>query len=271
MATQAEIEDRLMTLAVMADDAVDPGRLALLISALDDPTADLFRLEKHLDDLAAAAASRGHMAPVQALADVIANLFGYRGDRHTYDDMQNANLIKVIERRRGLPVALGVLYLATAYRLGWPMVGLAFPGHFLLRLEHGAERTILDPFNDGRVLSPGNLRSLVKRLFGAGAELEPAYFQPVSHRDVVIRLLSNIHARAERSQNLALAAEQVRRMTLVSPTNGRLWAELGRLHEASGNLGAAKQAFETSLSASLHDSLKSAVESQLSAVQRRLN
>ncbi len=61
--------------------------------------------------------------------------YGYRGDAETYDDLANANLIRVIERRKGLPVALGVMWLHAARAAGWAAHGVDFPAHFLVALE----------------------------------------------------------------------------------------------------------------------------------------
>ena len=69
-------------------------------------------------------------ASPEALAEVIARSYGYRGDTESYDDLQNADLVRVIERRKGLPVALSILYLDVARRQGWEAEGLAFPGAF---------------------------------------------------------------------------------------------------------------------------------------------
>lgn len=59
----------------------------------------------------------------------------YHGDDEQLNDVRNANLIHVIDRRRGLPVALGIIYMHVAEKLGWPMEGLDFPGHFFVRLS----------------------------------------------------------------------------------------------------------------------------------------
>ena len=72
-------------------------------------------------------ASAAGDAPPRALARTFCERFDYRGDSETYDDTQNADLIRVIRRRRGLPVALGILYLHAARAQGWPAVGLNFP------------------------------------------------------------------------------------------------------------------------------------------------
>src|SRR5258708_14411582 len=97
---------------------------------------DLAPLRQHVTSMAAALADlvRRRGAAPERLADVIARAYAYRGDSETYDDLQNADLARVIERRKGLPVALSVLYLHFARAQGWHAEGLPFPGHFLIRL-----------------------------------------------------------------------------------------------------------------------------------------
>src|SRR3546814_1821098 len=99
--------------------------------------------------------------------------------------MVNANLMRVIGRRRGLPVALGILYLHGARAQGWAICGLNFPGHFLLRLDLGAERSIIDPFNGGKPRDAVGLRALLTGMAGENAELRPEHTRPVGCRDVL--------------------------------------------------------------------------------------
>ena len=94
----------------------------------------------------AAQGSDDLVAQADALAAVLAEGYGYAGDTLTYEDLQNANLMRVIDRKKGLPVALGILYIHAGRAQGWDIAGLAFPGHFLVRIEGRGERRILDPF-----------------------------------------------------------------------------------------------------------------------------
>jgi regulator of sirC expression with transglutaminase-like and TPR domain len=96
-----------------------------------------------------------------ALNRTIHARYGYEGDSATYDDLQNANLIRVIDRRKGLPIALGILYIHAARSHGWDIVGLSFPGHFLLRLDCAGERAILDPFHRGKIRDAGEMPAIV--------------------------------------------------------------------------------------------------------------
>ena len=168
--------------------------------------------------------------------------YGYSGDELTYDDLQNANLMRVIDRRKGLPVALGILYLGAARAQGWDTVGLGFPGHFLIRLSQGAERLILDPFHGGRVLDAAAMRELLKAIAGQAIELSPEHYAPVADRDVLLRLQNNLKSRLIQGERHEQAVRVIETMQMLAPDLAELWREAGMLHAQLGNLRAAMQA-----------------------------
>src|SRR5579864_8089930 len=173
---------------------------ALALASFERPRVALSRYRQHLANLARdvgrhAGAAGGLAARAAALNEIILLKYGYSGDELTYDDLQNANLMRVVDRRKGLPVALGILYLHAARAQGWDSVGLAFPGHFLIRLTEGAERLILDPFHGGRVCDAATLRELLKAMAGQEVELAPEHYAPVADRDVLLRLQNNLKSR----------------------------------------------------------------------------
>jgi regulator of sirC expression with transglutaminase-like and TPR domain len=53
-------------------------------------------------------------------AQVLAGDSGFSGDAETCDDPDNADLIRVIDRLRGLPISLSIPYVAAARRIGQP-------------------------------------------------------------------------------------------------------------------------------------------------------
>src|SRR6267378_807096 len=113
---------------------------ALALASFERPRVGPTRYREHLQllarDVSGHPAAAGDVAErARALNEIVLLKYGYSGDALTYDDLQNANLMRVIDRRRGLPVALGILYIHAARAQGWDMVGLSFPGHFLVRLE----------------------------------------------------------------------------------------------------------------------------------------
>lgn len=250
--TRAEAEAILSGIGASADAEIDLAEGALALAALDRPRVPLARYRAHLaelaEDVAAEASARGARRGrdlAVALTRVLYERHGYHGDRLTYDDLQNANLMRVIDRRKGLPVALGILAIHAARAQGWDMVGLGFPAHFLVRLESGGERLILDPFARGAIMDSSALRDLLKEVAGEGAELEPRQYEPVGNRAVLLRLANNVKTRLVREQKLEAAARVVMRMLSFAPEETQLWREAGLIEAHLGNLKRAIALIET--------------------------
>src|SRR6185503_19632077 len=225
------------------------GLAALALAALDRPRVDLARYRHHLASLARevgeqAAAADDPERRIAALNAVLMERYGYQGDTLTYEDLQNANLMRVIDRRKGLPVALGILYIDAGRAQGWDMAGLAFPGHFLLRLDDDGTRLIIDPFHEGRVRQAAELRDLLKTMAGNDAELTPAHYAAASDRDVLLRLQNNIKLRLMESRQLEKALAVIDGMLLFAPDDAVLWREAGVINAELGQLQAAIGALE---------------------------
>lgn len=249
----AEIEAQLRAASAAADEALDIASLALAFAEIDQREKSRTPYLAHLAELADAARmglAKADLARFKsadqlatALADIMTRRFSYRGDSETYDDLKNADLMHVIDRRKGLPVALGILYLHMARALGLDMTGLNFPGHFLLRLQVGADAAIIDPFNGGQVLTPADLLHLLRTIEGPDARLTPDHYAPVAARDILLRLQNNILGRALRSGDLETARRVLTRMIWLAPARSGLQFELGRLEVHAGHMGAAATAF----------------------------
>lgn len=259
MSSRSEARGVLMRLATLADDDIDIGEAALALAAFDRPDRAIAPYRAHIDDLAkevgeALGGSDGGLdAQIAALRAVIIEHYGYAGDDDTYDDLRNANLMWVIDRRRGLPVTLGILYLHCARRLGWRMAGLNFPGHFIVRLEHEGHRVILDPFNGGVELTVAEMRDILKAAAGDAAEMQPAYYQPAGCREVLLRLMNNIKLRHIASDDMNRALGALERMRLFAPDEPSIWRETGLLEAHVGNLSGAIAALETFMAMSHND------------------
>jgi regulator of sirC expression with transglutaminase-like and TPR domain len=251
----------LRDLAGLAEGMLPLAEAALALAALDRPPVDLRRYHGHLDLLArevgaAAAASGDTGQRIAALNTVIHGRYGYHGDTLTYEDLENANLMSVIDRRKGLPVALGILYIHAARAQGWDMAGLAFPGHFLVRLAEPGGRVILDPFHGGRVRAAAELRDLLKAIAGAKAELVPAHYADVSDRDILLRLQNNLKLRLLESRQTEKALAVISGMMLFAPDRPALWREAGLVNAELGNLRAAIDALARFLALATDDAAR---------------
>jgi regulator of sirC expression with transglutaminase-like and TPR domain len=222
---------------------------ALVLASFGRGRVDFARYRDHLRliarDVARHPGASGDLAGrARALNEIILLKYGYSGDDLTYDDLQNANLMRVIDRRKGLPVVLGILFIDAARAQGWEAAGLAFPGHFLIRLSEHAERLILDPFHRGQICGAAELRELLKAVVGGDSELSPEFYAPVSDRDVLLRLQNNLKSRLIQEQRYQRAVKIVETMLMLAPDLADLWREVGMLHRQLGNMRAAAAAFE---------------------------
>ena len=134
----------------------------------------------------------------QALRRVLAAEEGFGGAVEEIDDPRHLLLSAVVETRRGLPIALAVVYLAVAQRLGWPLGGLDFPGRFLLRDTAAEDVLVIDPCDPSAPLSRDDCRQLLRPAFGRLPE--PAFDRfcdmrldaVVTPRIIVARLLKQL-------------------------------------------------------------------------------
>jgi regulator of sirC expression with transglutaminase-like and TPR domain len=240
----------LEAIGQLPDQELDLADAALHLARVDQPDGDWQAARAHLSELARAAVDLTERGDddlperAGALAGLLAGRYGYMGDSETYDSLINANLIQVIERRRGLPVALGILWLHCARAAGWEAHGLDFPGHFLIALTGGGTQLVLDVFAGGLPLDSRALRSLVKRIEGPKAELRPGLLQPVGSRSVLLRLQQNIKQRRLAAGDIAGGLACIDDMLRIAPDTAVLWREAALVNQRLDQVAAALRCFE---------------------------
>ncbi len=243
-------QDVLDAVGQLPDEEIDVAAAALQFARIDLPGADFARAQAHLsaiarDAVAAARAMGSRTAPARAGA--LSALFGgmgYAGDTATYDDPANANLLRVTERRRGLPVALGVLWLHAGRAAGWPVHGLDFPGHFLLSVGGAAQpraprssspgRVVVDVFAGGLQIDNAAMLALLRRTHGPQAELHPGMLAPMLVRAVLLRLQRNLQGRRLAAGDVAGALACVENMIRIDRDAVALWQDAALLHTRLG-------------------------------------
>ncbi len=273
---RAEILNALEVVGRQPDEMIDLAEAALLLGALDYPDTDLAPYRRHLAALASNLADIAVQEKetldgrVAALTQVLAEQHGYGGDRRTYDDLQNANLIRVIDRRKGLPVALGILYIHAARAQGWRAFGINFPGHFLIAVEDDEERVILDPFEGGMQVDLARLQLMLKTALGADAELQPEYYASMTNRGVLLRLQNNVKKRVLDSGDQQRGAAVVEGMLTIAPELPDLWREAAELRAEIGEMRSALQALDRLLLLA-DDSQRSEAMSLRRTIATRIN
>ena len=257
---ELDLGETALALALIFLPGVNPDRYRSHIRRMGDALEEEYaqRLKQGEDHLELRAT---------ALRKVMHETNGYKGDEKNYDDIQNANLIRVIERRQGLPVALGILYIVIARRMGWAAEGLNFPGHFLVRLEKEGERMILDPFREGREMNAAELRKLLKAVVGKGAELSHNYYDTVSSRDMLIRLQNNLKKRLIDLEEYAQAVIVLEAMEALAPQEYRTLFDKGVLYAKLGQKAQAVTAIENYIARAPLESDKAQARSLLQQIK----
>lgn len=156
-----------------AGDRCDLARGALAIARIAYPDLAPESALARLDALAAGVRPRLEaVAPVERraalLADYLFDECAYRGNRDDYYDPRNSFLNDVLERRTGIPITLALLLLEVGARVGVPLEGVGFPGHFLVRVVGSERAQLLDPFFGGRAIDHGELLDRLRAFDAAG-------------------------------------------------------------------------------------------------------
>lgn len=263
------MDQELNRLGLIDEDEIELDEAALSLALLDHEGTDLAPYRDLLDDIVARVEETGDgdgtaEARAAALAAVLAGEYGFCGDSDTYDDPDNADLIRVIDRRRGLPVSLSILWVATARRLGWEASALNMPGHVLVCVGSSSDGVIIDPFEGGTLVNPARLRALFRAFALPGSE---PVIETLPNRAVLVRLLQNQASRAERAGQGQRALELYGRMTTLAPNAVQAWWQRAKLESMDGDTPAARRSLGAILEVSRDPNVRRQVVDTLDSLK----
>lgn len=245
------MDDYSTHLGLIEDDDIVLDDAALSLALLDHEDTQLAPYHRLLDAVTTRLELVGRDAvaatdQAEALSQVFHEEFGFAGDMDSYDDPANADLIRVLDRRRGLPVSLSILYVAAARRVGWMAEVLDVPGHVLVLIGDEAVPTIVDPFRGGVVVTQQQLAALVMA-HTVGAPLAVRHVAAMPNRSILVRLLLNQATRARQGGKARRALELYQRITMISPSCSAAWWERARLELDAGDTAAARHSLTAML------------------------
>lgn len=263
----------IATYGLVDDDEIELDAAALVLSELDHPGRDLTPYVDLLREIDARLREVGKDAvhpnkQAMALSSVLHGEFGFAGDVETYDAPLNGDLIRVLDRRRGLPVSLSILYVAAARRMGWNAEALNTPGHVLVRLGID-EPVIIDPFNGGTMVEDRQLNALLNGAIAGGVQISASRLEAMSNRGTLVRLLMNQASRAEQARDPGRAMTLYQRMTLIAPESPDAWWSLARLQLGSGQMDKARGSLSAMLEITRDPARRDVVTAALEAVSGR--
>ncbi|MBE9040921.1 SirB1 family protein [Oscillatoriales cyanobacterium LEGE 11467] len=231
------------------DDRIDLALAALCIAQEEYPELDIEAYLNTLDTMAAEVREQlpAELYPLRVIRCINRYLYedlGFAGNRDDYYDPRNSFLNEVIERRTGIPIALSLLYLEIAKRIEFPMEGIGMPGHFLIRPVFEESQIYVDAFNGGEVLFPEDCRERLSQVFQQPVELRSEFFQPVSSRQFLARMLTNLKGIYLSCLHVTKALGAIDRILLLFPDAPIEVRDRGLLYYHLDRLGQAKQDLE---------------------------
>jgi regulator of sirC expression with transglutaminase-like and TPR domain len=219
----------------------DVAMAALLIARIEYPTLDVRPYLNQLDALgreaclrlgAASVAPKANTPPrvdperharVLALNHFLFDELQFSGNTSHYQDPRNSFLNEVLERRTGIPISLGVLYMEVARRAGLEIEGVNFPGHFLLRCPASqdfaySEDLIIDAFHGGAILSEDACRVLLHRHEGDDSALDRHLAAHATKRQILARMLVNLKRLYVQMNSFPQARDVTELLLAIEPT-----------------------------------------------------
>ncbi len=240
------------------DDNIDLIEAAMLIATAEYPGLNigyyLQRLEIMGNDvrLLLADETDPHQI-VETLNSYLFKTLGYKGNQNDYNDPRNSFLNDVLERRMGIPITLSLLYIEIGRQAGLPLEGVGLPGHFIVRFRKHAQQTfgrwenpngprpeeseediLLDPFNEGAILTVEDCARMVQELYGRPMPMLQSFLRPVNNRAFLMRMLTNLKSNylTDRDFERALRVEQF--LLALNPNDWEEIRDRGVLSYQSG-------------------------------------
>jgi regulator of sirC expression with transglutaminase-like and TPR domain len=270
-------------IAGMRDEDVSLAEGALWIAAAEYPDLVVDDYLRRLHEMGATL--RGRLRADIATADKLIalnhylfNELGFAGNSGDYYDPRNSFLNEVLERRLGIPITLGVVYIEVGRRIGLGLHGVSFPGHFLVKCALRDGVVILDPYSRGLSLSVDELRRRLQEA-GGDAGVDEAILGHLlgaaTNKEVLARMLRNLKAVYARQEDWLRALSSSERLIALDPDDaGEEYRDRGGIYLKLECFRAALGDFRTYLRQRPGAADAEAVRSQLgdlAAVVARLN
>ena len=250
------------------EERIDLGRAALTIALTDYPDLDISSYLRRIDDLAVQVSERAGgeadiFRSVAALNYVLFKEQGFRGNRDDYYDPKNSFLNEVVDRKRGLPITLSILYMEVGQRIGIAIDGVGFPGHFLVKTKSGREDIVIDPFNAGDVKSFEELQAMLDQIYGGRVPLHRDLLAALPKKQILKRMLGNLKAIYGRGAELVKLLGVLDRLIILDPGSVEDLRDRGAVYLRLDCHGQAKDDFETYLRLAPNADDSAAIREQL--------
>ncbi len=241
----------------------------------DYPNLDIDTYVTRIEELASAAEARlrGEADAYRSIAALNHVLFqerGFHGNREHYFDPKNSFLNEVLDRKTGIPISLSVLYIEVGQRIGLPLHGVGFPGHFLVKYIGDNEDIVVDPFNRGEILSENSLKIMLYRLYGGTIAFDPDLIESISKKQILRRMLNNLKIIYLGQDDLIKGLSVVEHLVLLDPASGEDIRDRGLIYLRLECFRQALEDLESYLRLAPHAKDAQAVKEQVAVLAKQV-
>src|SRR5690606_30312612 len=237
------------SLATLGDDELPLLDTALLIARDEYPDLDPAGYTAQVETYAEALrpqleADVDLPSRLTAINRYLSDEVGFAGNNNQYDDPRNSYLNEVVDRKLGIPISLAVIQIEVTRRLGMPLDGVSFPGHFLVRLPVDDGILVLDPFNKGRPVSAEELRERASPHLGGQPPDDQQLLQilaPATHRMILMRMLRNLKGLYLERGDWERVARSADRLLKLSPGTAEAVRDRGLAYRELGHARGARE------------------------------
>jgi len=261
---------------LMREDSDAPLDLAALeLSRIEYPNLDPQPFLDILDSYASEIDARMRMEydaveRLQVLHQFFFREQGFAGNETDYYNPRNSCINEVIASRQGIPISLAVVYLSIADRLEMPTAGVGLPGHFIVRYDDDDFETFVDVYNNGQLMDADQCFSLAQRMTGMDLEPTPEILNPVSNRQIIVRMLNNLRSIYLRGKSYLKAGKVLDLLVEAMPADPDSYILRGAVNVELRKYRAAKSDFERYLTLLPDARDRQRVEDQIAALDRYL-
>lgn len=237
-----DLDAALNLLAREPHPPLDIAELALYLARDEYPGIDVEAYLSELDGMAREAKTflRGNLpCQISGLCRFLFHEMGFRGNVQDYYDPRNSYFNEVLDRRTGIPITLSAVVMAIGHRIGIGIEGIGLPGHFIVRAVARGEEVLFDPFHAGRRLDLTDCENLVRKVTGQGFQVTSEILRPLSLRQIISRMLTNLKVIYLQKENHASAAKVIERLCQLNPHDLRERRDLGSALLQAGKAGQA--------------------------------
>jgi regulator of sirC expression with transglutaminase-like and TPR domain len=195
------MSERLRQIVSGPDEDISLAEAALLIAGHGYPDLNVAAYLNRIEELAYMLRLRideddSIHDRISALNHFLFGELGFAANSDDYYDPRNSFLNEVLERRTGIPITLSVIYMELGRKVGLPLQGVSFPGHFLVKCAVPDGAVVLDPYSGGISLGLPDLQKRLREV--QGGEVSRAIVAELlvsaTNKEIIVRLLRNLKA-----------------------------------------------------------------------------